>query len=72
MSNLPKRDAYHESPPTKVYYREGTEVYATVYASPRPYSGRREFVCRCDTVSWANYVINCLTMPEMMQENEDE
>ena len=68
MSNLPKRDVYHESPPTNVYYREGTEVYATVYDK----NGRREFVCRCDTAGWANHVINCLSMHEMIQEIEDE
>ena len=67
MNNLPKRDVYHESPPTKVYYREGTEVYATtVMVAGARRVALEKFVCRCDTVGWANHVINCLTMHEMI------
>jgi hypothetical protein len=62
-ADLPKREGtLWEVTPRNVYYREGTKVYATVYDK----NGRREFVCRCATVGWANHVINCLTMPEMM------
>ena len=66
-ADLPKREGtLWEVTPRDIYYREGTKVYVERKGD------EPMFVCRCDTVSWANYVINCLTMPEMMQEIEDE
>jgi hypothetical protein len=60
MSNLLKRDVYHESPPTSVYYRQETEVYVERKGD------EPMFVCRCDTDEWAEYIISCLSIREMM------
>jgi hypothetical protein len=60
-ADLPKREGtLWEVTPRDIYYREGTKVYVERKGD------EPMFVCSCDTVSWANYVVNCLTMPEMM------
>ena len=67
-ADLPKREGtLWEVTPRDIYYREGTKVYLeTEDRARRSGKGEPVFICNCDTVSWANYVVNCLTMPEMM------
>jgi len=62
-ADLPKREGtLWEVTPLKVYYRRGTKVYLENEDKAR----RSTLICNCDTAGWANHVINCLSMHEMM------
>ena len=68
-ADLPKREGtLWEVTPLKVYYRRGTKVYLENEDKAR----RSTLICNCDTAEWADYIISCLGIRDMMQEIEDE
>ena len=63
-ADLPKREFHSwrgmKEPTTDIYYREGTEVYVETKGS------EPMFVCNCDTDEWADYIISCLGIRDLM------
>ena len=62
-ADLPKREFHSyrgmKEPTRDIYYREGTEVYLETEGEPM-------FVCNCDTDEWADYIISCLGIRDLM------
>ena len=68
-ADLPKREGtLWEVTPLKVYYRRGTKVYLENEDKAR----RSTLICNCDTAEWADYIISCLGIRDMMQEIKDD
>ena len=62
-ADLPKREGtLWEVTPLKVYYRRGTKVYLENEDKAR----RSTLICNCDTAEWADYIISCLGIRDMM------
>ena len=62
-ADLPKREGtLWETTPLKVYYRRGTKVYLENEDKAR----RSTLICNCDSAEWADYIISCLGIRDMM------
>ena len=70
MSSLPKREFHSwrgmKEPTRDIYYREGTEGCIGSFTVYLETEGEPMFVCNCDTDEWADYIISCLGIRDLM------
>ena len=70
MSSLPKREFHSwrgmKEPTRDIYYREGTEGCIGSFTVYLETEGEPMFVCNCDTDEWADYIVSCLSIRDLM------